>query len=114
MQSSSPKNLSILLLFLFFLPSCSLIFEPMPKSWNWGATPRPLTGVRGFPSADTAYGQGFKDGCGSAWDAVAKGLLGEFNKHKIDPQRMVNDSDYGTGWEDGIEHCTYLLDWNVI
>ncbi len=97
-----------------FLTSCQLFIEPMPKSWKWGALPRPLTGVRGFPSADTAYGQGFKDGCGSAWDAVAKGALGEFNKAAVDAQRLANDSDYGTGWADGIEHCTYILDWNVI
>ena len=96
------------------LMACELFIQPMPKSWNWGMTPRPLTGVRGFPPADTAYGQGFKDGCGSAWDAIAKGLLGDYNKANIDSKRLVNDNDYTTGWEDGIEHCTYILDWETL
>ena len=113
-MKKSYKNLIIAISLTTFLQSCELFWEPMPKSWKCGAMPRPLTGVKGLPSADTAYGQGFKDGCGSAWDAVAKGLLGEFNKHNIDSKRLVNDSDYNTGWEDGIEHCTYMLDWNVI
>lgn len=108
------KNFVLIILFGVFLQSCEVLVEPMPKSWKWGALPRPLTGVKGLPEADTPYGEGFRDGCGSAWDAVAKGLLGEFNKHKIDPERLVNDSDYNTGWGDGIEHCTYMLDWNVI
>ncbi len=108
------KNLIIATSLITLLGACQLFVEPMPKSWKWGAKPRPLTGVRGFPPADTPYGQGFKDGCGSAWDAVAKGLLSEYNGHNIDTKRLVNDSDYSTGWEDGIEHCVYILDWNVL
>lgn len=108
------KNLIIATSLVMFLGACEIFVEPMPKSWNWGAKPRPLTGVKGLPPADTAYGQGFRDGCGTAWDAVAKGLLGEWNGKNIDPKRLVNDSDYVTGWEDGIEHCTYMMDWNVI
>ena len=107
------KYISIAVL-LLTLSACEVLLEPMPPSWKWGARPRPLTGVKGLPPADTAYGEGFRDGCGSAWDAVSKGLLGEVNKHKIDPKRLVSDSDYSTGWEDAIEHCTYMLDWNVI
>jgi len=108
------KNIIISFFLIILLTSCPGIVDPMPKSWKWGALPRPLTGVRGLPEADTAYGQGFRDGCGSAWDAVAKGLLGEYNKHSVDAKRLVNDTDYNTGWEDAIEHCTYMLDWNVI
>ena len=38
----------------------------------------------------------------------------QLHRELDDAKRLVNDSDYGTGWEDGIEHCTYMLDWNVI
>jgi len=108
------KNLIITTFLIASLGSCRVLVEPMPPSWHWGMKPRPLTGVRGFPSADTAYGKGFKDGCSSAWDAIGKGLLSEFNEKTIDPKRLVNDSDYSTGWEDGIEQCTYMLDWETL
>ncbi len=108
------SNKIIITIIFVFLCSCEILIEPMPKSWNWGARPRPLTGVKGFPSADTDYGQGFRDGCGAAWDAVTKGLLSDINHKGLDTKRLVNDADYGTGWEDGIEHCTYISDWNVI
>ena len=40
------KKLSLVILILS--SSCSLFIEPMPKSWNWGMRPRPLTGVKNF------------------------------------------------------------------
>jgi len=107
-------NRFFLLIILLFSSSCSLFVEPMPKSWNWGAKPRPLTGVKNFPSTDTEYGKGFKDGCESAFDAVSKGLLSDFNDKKYDYKRMLKSSDYHTGWFDGIEQCTYILDWDVV
>jgi len=85
----------------------------MPNSWNWGIKPRPTTGMRNFPSADTEYGKGFKDGCASAWDAVARGLLSDL-KAKFDYKRLQKSSDYGTGWWDGYEQCTYIIDWEII
>ncbi len=101
------------ILILLFLASCNAFWEPMPKGWNWGLKPRPTTGVRGFPSGDTEYGKGFKDGCIAAWDAVTKGLTGDL-KAKFDYKRFTKSPDYGTGWGDGIEHCTYITDWNVL
>jgi hypothetical protein len=95
------------------LTNCNLLVEPMPKSWNWGAYPRPLTGVATFPPADTDYGQGFKDGCGAAFDAVSKGLLSDINHKGVDPKRLGSNADYSTGWFDGLEQCTYILDWDV-
>ena len=50
------------LLILLITSSCILV-EPMPSDWNWGLKPRPLTGVKNFPSAKTEYGKGFRDGC---------------------------------------------------
>ena len=85
----------------------------MPKSWNWGLKPRPLTGVKNFPPADTEYGKGFRDGCMSAWDAVSKGLSSDL-KAKFDFKRMQKSEDYGTGWWDGWEQCTYVLDHDVV
>lgn len=97
---------------LFLLGSCSLFAESMPKAWQWGAKPRPLTGVKNFPPANTEYGKGFRDGCTSAWDAVSKGLLSDI-KGQYDYRRMLKSSDYNTGWWDAYEQCTYIVDWNV-
>ena len=106
------KKFSLLILILS--SSCSLFIEPMPKSWNWGARPRPLTGVRNFPATDTEYGKGFRDGCGASWDIVSKGLLSDFNGKKYDFKRMQKSGDYNTGWWDAMEQCTYILDWDVV
>jgi hypothetical protein len=100
------------LILILFLTSCTAFIEPMPKSWNWGLKPRPANGVRGFPSVDTDYGKGFRDGCTSAWDAVTKGLPSDL-KPKFDYKRYSKSSDYSTGWGDGFEHCTTINDWDV-
>lgn len=104
---------AILLAFLILNSSCSLLVEPMPKSWDWGIKPRPLTGVKNFPSADTEYGKGFRDGCYSAWDAVTKGLLGDL-RARYDFKRKQKSPDYDSGWWDGYEQCTYIVDWDVV
>lgn len=108
------KNFILTAFIVTTLSSCSLFIEPMPPSWHWGLKPRPLTGVRGFPSAESSYGQGFKDGCGSAWDTMGKGMLSEWSDKAINPNRMVHDPDYAVGWEDAIEQCTYMLDWETL
>ena len=102
------------LIFIFFLTACQLIWEPMPKSWNWGLKPRPTTGIRNFPSTESEYGKGFKDGCEAAWDVIGKGLISDTSRRKFDFKRMQKSGDYGTGWWDGFEQCTYVLDWDVV
>lgn len=104
---------SLIILILLFASSCNILAEPMPKSWKWGIKPRPLTGMRNFPSTDTEYGKGFKDGCVSAWDSVSKGLTSDL-KAKYDFKRMQKSPDYNTGWWDGYEQCTYVVDWDVV
>lgn len=84
----------------------------MPKSWNWGIKPRPLSGIRNFPSAESEYGKGFRDGCVTAWDAVTKGLMSDLQS-KYDFKRLQKSPDYNTGWWDGYEQCTYIIDWDV-
>jgi hypothetical protein len=101
------KTILTALLFLTF--SC----ETMPKSWNWGIKPRPFSGIRNFPPSDSEYGQGFKDGCGSGFDVAAKGLLADFNERKYDYKRTIKSPDYDKGWFDGLEQCTYIIDWEV-
>lgn len=98
---------------LLLLCSCDLIMEPMPESWRWGFKPRPMTGIRNFPPADTDYGKGFRDGCSSALDATSRGLTGDL-KPRYDFKRMQMTSDYQTGWWDGFEQCTYIMDWKVV
>jgi hypothetical protein len=98
------------LVFLLFITAC----ESPPSSWKMGIMPRPLTGIRNFPSTESEYGKGFKDGCNSAWDVVAKGLLSDYHERKFDYKRMQKSGDYGTGWWDGYEQCTYIMDWDVV
>lgn len=102
----------LILIIITNLSSCGLLAEKMPDGWQWGFKPRPLTGMRNFPSADTEYGKGFKDGCVSAWDAVSKGLTSDL-EGKYDFKRMTKSPDYNTGWWDGYEQCTYIIDWDV-
>ncbi len=97
---------------ILLVNSSCIFWEPVPKSWRWGFKPRPLTGIKNFPSADTEYGKGFRDGCSSAWDVVAKGLLGDV-KGRYDFKRRQKSSDYDSGWGDGLEQCTYIIDWDV-
>lgn len=105
-------NFSVLA--MLFSSSCSIFVEPMPASWNWGSKPRPLTGVRNFPSTESEYGKGFKDGCESAWDAAGKGLISDINDKRYDFKRMKNSPDYNSGWWDGFEQCTYIFDHDVV
>lgn len=97
---------------LISLGSCGVVVEPMPKSWNWGIKPRPLTGVRGFPETDTDYGKGFKAGCEAAWQQSTKGLK-DLTRSRFNPILMAESADYNTGWYDGNEQCTYIVDWDV-
>ena len=100
----------ILILFLLiFISSC---YESMPKSWNWGLKARPLTGVRGFPEADTDYGKGFKAGCESGFETSTKGLK-DLSKPRLNPVLMAKNTAYGAGWWDGFEQCVYIVDWDV-
>lgn len=102
------------LIILMFLSSCGILLDS-PGGSGWQKfEPRPLTGTRNFPSTDTEYGRGFKNGCGFAYKAVAKGLLSRINDAKnLDAKAMAGNADYNLGWFDGYEQCTYILDWDV-
>lgn len=102
------KKFLSLIFILTFLDSCSLFFEPLPKSWNWGFRPRPVTGVRGFPEADTEYGLGFKNGCEMSWESASVGLLGNIDP-TLDTARMTNSADYNNGWYDGMLQCSHII-----
>ncbi len=100
----------LIIAIVMFLSSC---YESMPKSWNWGTKPRPLTGVKNFPSTDTDYGRGFKDGCEGIWTVTAKGGV-DLLKPKLNPTLMTKNPDYSSGWYDGMEQCVYVVDWDVL
>lgn len=106
------KILPVILLFI--LSSCFVIREPFPESWGWDYLPLPLTGARNFPEADTEYGKGFRDGCGSSLDVISRGLSSDINGKRYDFKRMNKSPDYNVGWWDGYEHCTYIMDWDII
>ena len=95
------------------LQSCGLFFEKSPEGWP-AFEVRPLVGVSGFPPATTVYGKAFRDGCGTAWDAVTKGLASDVSPKAIDPIKASTDADYRSGWWDGFEQCTYIVDWDVV
>ncbi len=95
---------------LFIAISC----DSMPKDWNWGMAPRPFNGMSGFPSANTDYGAGFKEGCIIGWQAVGKGLMSDFLPATLNPDKIVKSADYRVGWWDGHEQCVYVSDWDVL
>lgn len=99
-----------ILIIICFISSC----QSMPESWNWGAKPRPLSGVKGFPPADTLYGKGFKDGCSIGWDSVGKGLISDFHDATYNYKLMKQGSDYDDGWWDGFEQCVYIMNWDIL
>jgi hypothetical protein len=106
------KYLSISLIVLT-TQSCKLFFERTPEGWP-AFEIRPLVGVEGFPPATSVYGKAFRDGCGSAWDAVTRGLVADVNPKGMDPVKASTDQDYRVGWWDGFEQCTYIADWDVV
>ncbi len=98
---------------LVILQSCKIFYEKSPEGWP-AFEVRPLVGVEGFPPATTVYGKAFRDGCGSAWDGVTRGLTSDVSPKAIDPIKAANDPDYRSGWWDGFEQCTYIVDWDVV
>ena len=105
--------LMLIITSLFLCSSCRIFYESTPSDWGWRFQPKPLTGMRNFPSAKTEYGKGFRDGCYSALNAVTKGLTTELDP-RFDFRRMKKSSDYGLGWFEGLEQCTYIMDWEII
>ena len=99
----------LIILLSISLGSC----DSPPKSWNWGMKARPISGFKNFPSADTDYGYGFKNGCEGSILATSRGLT-DFLDASIDPVLAVKNADYSRGWWDGHEQCTYISDWNVL
>lgn len=93
---------------IFCLTSCWILIEPLPKGWDFDK--RVLSGVRGFPTTDTDYGKGFKDGCYAAWEMGTKGYLSDVPKATFDVKRSHKSPDYKAGWWDGTEQCFYILD----
>ena len=65
-----------------------------------------------FQQTDTDYGKGFKAGCESAWDQSTKGLK-DIVKPSMNPVLLATNPDYSSGWFDGSEQCTYIVDWDV-
>ena len=101
-----------LLSIILITSGCNFIIDSSPKGWS--SIVRPITGIRNFPSTDTEYGKGFKQGCEVGYYATSKGLLGDFAKRKFDFKRMSKSPDYNSGWWDGFEQCTYITDWDVV
>ena len=96
------------------LVTVSCVVDPMPEGWNWGANPRPLKGMKGFPPATNSYGMGFRDGCGIGWSTVTAGLMGDLVPKVLNPEQITKNSDYNAGWWDGFEQCVYIIDWDIL
>ena len=107
------KKVILLTSMTILVSGCPGIIDKAPQGWPV-IEPRPLVGIRNFPSTDSDYGKGFRAGCGTAFEAVTKGLPSEINSAEIDPQKLANNDDYRTGWWDGFEQCTYIVDWDVV
>ena len=113
MSFKNIKNATALFVAMCALSSCVLFYEKPPKGWP-AIEARPLVGISGFPSTDTVYGTAFRDGCMSAWDAVTRGLASDLVAKGIDSKIAATDVDYRSGWWDGFEQCTYIVDWDVV
>ncbi len=98
---------------LVLLQSCRVLYDKSPDGWP-AFEARPSVGVSGFPPPTTVYGKAFRDGCGSAWDAVTLGVTSNINPMALDSVKAGNDPDYRSGWWDGFEQCTYIVDWDVV
>ena len=101
----------LLLILSIFCYSC-VPFSSMPKDWNWGLRPRLISGTQYFPSANTPYGKGFRDGCSNAMKATNKGAPAFFGA-QIDFDMLKKSKDYSSGIVDGSDHCTNMVDWIV-
>lgn len=101
----------ILILIALTLFSCTL-----PKGWNWKRTPRPYWGMDNMPPNNTEYGRGFEQGCTHGLFVASKGAMSEALKRKrtIDTDSLLNSPEFYTGYYDGYEQCTYILDWDVV
>ena len=89
--------------------------DPLPKDWEWGLIrPAPLNGKKGFPSAKTEYGAGFKEGCSIGWSSVGTGIMSDAVPMKLSPEKITKSADFRAGWWDGFEQCVYIVDWDVI
>jgi hypothetical protein len=47
-------------------------------------------------------------------NAVAKGLSADLSEGQFNYTRSKKSQDYGVGWFDGLEQCTYIIDWDVL
>lgn len=103
----------VILFFAIATSSCGAFYEPIPEGWSKSKA-RPFVGTKGFPPATNDYGIGFRDGCGMAWDAVTKGLTSDIYPKTINAEKVAKSPDYATGWFDGFEQCTYIVDWDVV
>ena len=100
----------------FLILSTLLIFTSCssPKGWGFAFKPRPISGMTNFPSTETDYGKGFKDGCEGALIAASKGVVDDILKTRINPVQAAKNPDYSNGWYDGSEQCFYIVDWDVL
>lgn len=99
-----------------------------PEGWGRFKIPAP-TAFNKFPyGKDRDWQQGFADGCQSYYSIVGVGAA-RLLPVKIDGWKMtgknpltgksphpeIKDANlYMTGFEDGMEDCTYAIDWNII
>ena len=93
---------------LLILSSCT-----SPKGWGIAFKPHPMSGMANFPSPDTDYGHGFKDGCEGSLLAISRGAT-DFLEARIDPVLAVKNPDYSRGWYDGHEQCVFIMDHDVL
>lgn len=66
--------------------------------------------VRGLPTGNDSYSQGFRDGCQTILGTTGAGTL-RLLPERIDPERLVNDPLYLRGWHDGDGVCNDRIDW---
>jgi hypothetical protein len=120
----------------FLLLIIASIFLNGCFSWGpdgWGAKPPAGSVFNKYPRVDKAkykdYSDGFNDGCSTFYSIVGVGVA-RLHSVKVDGWKLTNKNPktgqsphpdlgsepglYATGFGDGMEHCTYNIDWNIL
>jgi len=103
-------------IWLVFVAALPLLVSGCTERGNFGGSsflePRPLL-MRGIPSGEDAYSQGWRDACQTFVGIVGSGML-RMQPFAYDPERGVKDKEYYKGWRDGLSYCTYYTDYDPI
>lgn len=118
----------VMMVILSALITSGCIFGNVPNGWDSMILPPGVANT--FPDYDESnpYQKGFIDGCKTFTSIVGQGIMRTIpihidgwkltNKNPLTGQyphpEIIEGETYRVGFNDGMEHCTYTIDWNII